>query len=142
MVAAFDLEILTRVFGGDQRPESTVVHVPTPVMPLRDIIGLKVRAEIERAERQREAKGPLPLSLRYLTDEDLAWARGGAAKPHTPRRPDTLAEIEKALTAFTKQRYFVVVNGTRVSDLDELVELDPQSRLQFVRIVPLVGGQC
>jgi hypothetical protein len=142
MVAGLKLEVFTRLYGGDQHEEKMLVAFPRPVLPLREIIALKVRAEVERAEREREAKGQLPLSLRYLTDEDLAWARAGAVKPRQPAPPDAQAEVEKALAAFRQQRFFVVLNGSRVADLDELVELDPQSKLQFVRLLPLVGGQC
>ncbi|MHB1132337.1 MAG: hypothetical protein ACYC4L_08120 [Chloroflexota bacterium] len=140
MPAVLELEIATRVYGGDNPRDTTVVAFPRPRLPLREVITLKVLAEVERRQRQREGQGPLPLSLRYLTDEDLAWARGGAVQQPRPRQISAAAETERALTAFEERRFFVLVNGARVADLDEMLTLTPETKLQFVRILPLVGG--
>ena len=134
-----ELDVTTQVYGADQRRDSCLVAFPKSTLPLRDIIALKARAEIDRAERSQEAEHAL--SMRYLIDEDLAWARGGAAKPNA-RVVDTRQEIERALSSFTEGRYFVVVDGRRRDNLDEAIELAPTTTIKFIRILPLRGGAC
>ena len=140
MASVLELEVATRVYGGDNPRETTLVAFPHPQLPLREVIALKVQAEVERRQRQRDGQGQVSLSLRYLTDEDLAWARGGAIKRPQARPVSAAAEVERALDAFAQRRFFVLVDGTRVSDLEELLSLTPETKLQFVRLLPLVGG--
>lgn len=142
MASAIEVEITTRTYGSDDARESCVVAFPTPTLPLSDIISLKVRAEVERELRERDANAARSRSLRYLTDETLAWARGRAKKPRRLPDIDVRAEIDRALRAFHEQRYFVVVNGARISDLTARVELTPETKIQFIRLMPLAGGQC
>ncbi len=98
------------------------------------MIAEKVRAEIARAA----AEQTMPLSTRYLVEEDLAMVRGGAM-PYAPRvRPEH--EIERALDAFRRGRYFVIVDGERVDDLDTVLTLQPRTTIHFLRVLPLVGG--
>lgn len=138
MESALALDISTRVYGGDNRRESCVVLFFRRRLSLREIIAEKVRAEVERAK----AKQVEYLSTRYLTDEDLSWARGGA-RPRTERQAVSVErEIERALEAFAERRYFVMIDGRRLSDLEEMVTLTPETKIQFVRILPLVGGTC
>ena len=142
MANVLELEVATRVYGGDNPRETTLVAFPRPQLPLREVIALKVQAEVERRQRQRDGQGPVPLSLRYLTDEDLAWARGGAMKHPQVQPVSVAAEVERTLDAFARHRFFVLVDGARVSDLEEVITLTPETKLQFVRLMPLVGGQC
>ena len=138
MASAIELDVPTQVYGAGRYRESCVVTFPAPTLPLRDVIALKVRAEVERAARSREAKRAL--SVRYLTDEDLSWAGGGAAALPPEPEIDVRQEIERALAAFRERRYFVVVDGAQREDLAEPIALTPQTTIRFVRVLPLAGG--
>ena len=138
MSGALELDVPTKVYGLGNRQETCVVAFPEPRLALRSIIALKVQVEVEKANRDRQK--PLPLSVRYLTDEELLPSRGGTVEPARPREVDRDAEVAKALEAFGERRYFVVLDGHRLEDLDEVIALTPASKLQFVRILPLVGG--
>lgn len=143
MAAVLELEVATRVYGHGNPRESCVVPFPRPRLLLRDLIAQKVRVEVERLREGHNRQRPLPLSLRYLTSEDVPWAGGGAVeRPAPPRVPEPDEEIERALDAFREGRLFVLVDGSRLDDLDEIVELTPKTRIQFIRILPLVGGRC
>jgi hypothetical protein len=48
--------------------------------------------------------------------------------------------IAAALQAFTDGLYFVFVDEQQQENLDDVVKLQPQSQLLFLRLVPLVGG--
>ena len=127
------LDVSTRVYGGARQSDRCVVHFSHRILPLRDVIAEKVRAEVARAATERT----MPLSTRYLVDEDLASLRGGALPHWQPRvRPEH--EIERALDAFRQGRY--IVDGERVDDLDTVITLQPRTTIDFLRVLPLVGG--
>ncbi|MDP8923542.1 MAG: hypothetical protein M3O34_11775 [Chloroflexota bacterium] len=138
MATAIELDVPTQVYGADHYRESCIIAFPTPTLPLRDIIALKVQAEVGRASRSRELKHAL--SMRYLTDENLAWAQGGAAKLAPRPEIDVRQEIERALAAFDERRYLVVINRSRCDDLDTPITLTAETTIRFVRILPLRGG--
>ena len=129
------LDVSTRVYGGARQSDRCVVHFSHRILPLRDVIAEKVRAEVARAAAERT----MQLSTRYLVEEDLASIRGGALPQRQPRvRPEH--EIERALDAFRQGRYVVIVDGERVDDLDTVITLQPRTTIDFLRVLPLVGG--
>ena len=56
------------------------------------------------------------------------------------RRLDVAQETERALRAFKKGRFVVVVDGRQVNEADDKVTLTPDSTVTFVRLVPVRGG--
>jgi hypothetical protein len=54
--------------------------------------------------------------------------------------PVLQTEIEKALRAFELGRYLLLVNRHRVNALDEEIVLSSGTQIQFLRLIPLVGG--
>jgi DNA-binding Lrp family transcriptional regulator len=49
-------------------------------------------------------------------------------------------QYQKALEAFRKNGFFVIVDGHQVEDLDEVIPLRENSEVHFLKLVPLVGG--
>ena len=58
----------------------------------------------------------------------------------TPRRLDWEAQYEKAIEAFGRRGYIVLVDDKQVADLDAPVRLSAGSEVTFLRLIPLVGG--
>jgi hypothetical protein len=56
------------------------------------------------------------------------------------RRLNWEAQYEKAVEAFTRRGYIVLVDDRQVAELDTPVELRPGSEVTFLKLVPLVGG--
>lgn len=86
------------------------------------------------------------LNRQYLTDEDVE-RQANAGKVRLPNAstadipviaPET--EVKKALAAFKRKTYLIVVDGQQVEDLDEVLTLRANSKITFVRLTPLVGG--
>ena len=57
-----------------------------------------------------------------------------------PRDIDPQAQYEKAIQAFEGNGFVVLVDDRQIDDLDETIELRPDTAVTFVRLVPLVGG--
>ncbi len=55
-------------------------------------------------------------------------------------RLDWQAQYQKAIEAFTRHGYLVLVNDKQVADLDASVELHAGTKVTFFKLVPLVGG--
>ena len=56
------------------------------------------------------------------------------------RKIDWEAQLEKALDAFQRNGFLLLVDDRQLTDLDEEVVLKPGSQVTFLRLVPLVGG--
>lgn len=56
------------------------------------------------------------------------------------RRIDWEVQYLKALQAFATNGFFILVDDRQVEHLDEVVEIQYNTRVSFVKLVPLVGG--
>lgn len=127
------LAVTTRLYGlGAERaapPVFVVVesHSTTP----RELIAAHVAAEVRRSQDCRAGS----LALHYMLDDDLR------ACPAAPAPTlDVVAETARALTGLAERRYLLVVDGDAVSDLDAPLALSSRSVVNFVRLLPLIGG--
>lgn len=101
---------------------------------LRDLVRTRVREEVARhnASPRRVFRGfvqPLdttatPDGYELIEVRQLEWEEQAAA----------------AERAFSRNGFFVLVDGRQVVDLDEVITLSADSTVSFVRLVPLVGG--
>lgn len=56
------------------------------------------------------------------------------------RKIDWEVQYLRALQAFANNGFFILVDDRQVEDLDEVVEIQYNTRVSFVKLVPLVGG--
>ena len=99
---------------------------------MRELIARKIEQEVAECERcQRPG-----LSGEFLSPEVLVRAEG----------PESLApgpideERARALRAFMTGDYMVVINDQRVLDPETVITLHPDTLVEFIKILPLVGG--
>jgi len=92
-----------------------------------------VRQEVEEFfTPQRSA-----VSGEYLTPEELLGITTTASR----RVPETAGdEIARAQQAFSDRAYMIVVDNQRVWGPDTLLTLRPETQVEFIKILPLVGG--
>lgn len=114
------------------RPEGT---------PLRTILDRVVRDQVE-AFRQRQQEDQL---VRVLTarEVDEAAERGRITMGQSEagqQLVDPDAAVATALQAFQDGLFLVVVDGIDYTGLDQLVPLQAESRITFIRLTLLAGG--
>ncbi|MDQ7908083.1 hypothetical protein RB614_26500 [Phytohabitans sp. ZYX-F-186] len=63
-----------------------------------------------------------------------------AGGPSAPRRVEWEAQYERALEAFQRNGFVVLVGDRQVTELDHEVELSARTEVTFLKLVPLVGG--
>ncbi len=68
--------------------------------------------------------------------------RDGAVRLPTRQlgRVDAELEVGRALVAFERRVYSVFVDARQVEDLQEMITVQPGTRVTFLRLMPLAGG--
>jgi hypothetical protein len=56
------------------------------------------------------------------------------------RQIDWKQQSERACDAFERNGFFVLVDDRQPDSLDEEITVGPDTRVSFVKLVPLVGG--
>jgi hypothetical protein len=129
------LTVTTIIFGlpTGQRTSYVCLTLPTTKLPVRELIACKIRQEVEECLiHQRPG-----LSGEYLTPEELLLAAGPAANV----MPGAVAnEIMRAQQAFAARAYMIVVDNRRIWKPDEELTLHAKTQVEFIKILPLVGG--
>lgn len=111
--------------------EWAIPDVPD-LLPVRDIIRLRVRDEVARSQlsggdRYQGLVRPTPFE---------ATVNG----PTTRRPIDWERQADKAILAFQRNGFFLLIDDRQVTSLDELIDLRRGDRVTFIRLVPLAGG--
>jgi hypothetical protein len=126
--------VTTIIFGlpEGQRLVPTRFTVPTATLTVRELIAHKVEQEVAEC-LACERPG---LSGEYLPAEVLI-----KAKTRETLAPGAVAaEIVRAQRAFAARDYMIVIDEQRLLDPDMVVTLLPATRIEFIKILPLVGG--
>ncbi len=107
---------------------------------LRNLLTQIVRSEVANfADRQRQHR-----LLQVLTPAQInlgvEQGKVDLGGNDLQQEVDVDEAIAAALQAFTDGLYFVFLDEQQQEHLDDIVTLQPDSQLLFLRLVPLVGG--
>ena len=112
-----------------------VINFLTEEITLRDLIKSRVYQEVKDANT---TKDNLPMPMLKLTEIEQALNPFKMKKKH--KTIDFQEQYDKAIDAFEKNRYFVLVDDFQPTKLDEKITLRPDTKINFVRLVYLAGG--
>jgi hypothetical protein len=129
------LMVTTIIFGlpTGQRTSHVRLTLPVVTLTVQDLIAYKVRQEVEEFFTYQRPD----ISGEYLTPEELLGVTTSASGGVTGTTSD---EIGRAQQAFTARAYMIVVDNQRVWEPDTLLTLHPETQVEFIKILPLVGG--
>ena len=129
------LTVTTIIFGlpTGQRTSHVCLTVPVATLTIQELIAHKVRQEVEEVCTHQRSH----LSGEYLTPEELLGVTPSALSGVSGTAWD---EIARAQQAFTARAYMIVVDNQRVWEPDALLTLRPETQVEFIKILPLVGG--
>lgn len=113
----------------------TQLRLVSERLTLRELITQRVRGEVEKFNAQHEHE--LFVGLVQPTDTERKLNGYRLRKPRLISYDEQLA---LALRAFVSNGYFVLINDKQVDDLETAVTLTEQSKISFLKLVPLVGG--
>lgn len=106
----------------------------TEVVSLRELIRQRIYQEVT------EYNASLTGQFRGLVQPTQTEHTLNGLRHPSKNRLDWQAQYEKALDAFTRRSYLVLVNNKHVTDLDAPIELRADTEVTFFKLVPLVGG--
>jgi signal transduction histidine kinase len=135
------LTISGKVLGKSQNLFTTwQMSLPSQTLTLQELLTQIVQSEIQ-AFQTRQSQQRLTKVL-GLVEIEAGVARGKITSggSELDQAVDEQQAIDNALQAFQDGFYLVFVDDQQQEDLADLVDLNANSELLFLRLTPLVGG--
>lgn len=133
MLTSIQISDLTTASIG--KPEHTfTVLVSGETITVRELIRLRVFQEVEEYNNKQ------PAVFRMLVQPGESERALNGYKFHKPRIVDPQVQYEKAIEAFETNGFLVLVDDRQVETLEDEIALRPETRVSFLKLVPLVGG--
>jgi hypothetical protein len=119
---------------GGERVAAWHLEIFEECLPLRELIRRRVFQEV--AEHNAITPGVFRGVVRPRdTERVLNGCRSG-----TPGRADPEEQFARAVEAFGRNGFVVLVDDRQVEELDDVVQLRMGTEITFLKLVPLVGG--
>ncbi len=122
----------TFAFGGEER-EFTLDFLAEKVT-VRDLLRARVYGEVEEFNARRSG---LFRGLVQPTDTERVL---DGFRVREGRRIDAEGQFDRALEAFGRNGFLLLVDDLQVDDLEETIEVGPGTTVTFLKLAPLVGG--
>jgi hypothetical protein len=106
----------------------------TERITVRELIRSRVYQEVKDYNTRR------PEYFRSLVQPTDAEQTLNGYKLRQPRQIDWEKQFEQAITAFERNGFIILVDDKQVSDLEQEIEIKPDTTVTFLKLVPLVGG--
>lgn len=110
------------------------VRVSGESVSVRELIRLRIFQEVE----DYNSRQPAVFNMLVQPGETERTLNG--YRFHKPHPVDPQAQFEKALEAFEGNGFVVLVDDRQAASLDDEIALRPETRVTFLKLVPLVGG--
>lgn len=119
--------------GGQMNHELTLNFL-TERITVRELIRSRVYQEVDDYNRLR------PETFSGLVQPSDAEKTLNGYKLKARRAIQWKPQFEKACEAFGRSGFFILVDDRQVEDLEEEIVLRHDTRVSFVKLMPLVGG--
>jgi hypothetical protein len=110
------------------------LEFPSERITVRELIRERVYQEVQDYNRRE------PEYFKGLVQPTDAEQTLNGYKVRTRRQIDWKTQFEKALDAFGRNGFFILVDDKQVEGLDEEVIIGHGTQVSFVKLMPLVGG--
>ena len=123
----------TSSFGGDNDKGFTL-DLLTERITVGDLIRTRVYREV------RDYNLCQPEYFRGLVQPTDTERTLNGFKVRPGRIIDPEKQFERAIESFYRNGFLVLVNDRQVDELEEEIEIQPDTTVTFLKLVPLVGG--
>lgn len=106
----------------------------TERVSVRELIRSRVYQEVEDYNRRR------PETFAGLVRPTDAEQSLNGYRVKGGRTIDWRTQFDRACEAFERNNFFILIDDRQPESLDDEVTLTPDTRVSFVKLVPLVGG--
>jgi hypothetical protein len=129
---------ITIVIRDESAAGKTIQELPlsfdNELVTVRQIIQARVEAEVEQYNNK------LPEYYRGLVQPTDAEQTLNGYKLKKGRKIDPEKQFFIALDAFQKNGYFLLIDNIQAETLDQMVVVNKNTDISFVKLTPLVGG--
>ena len=107
---------------------------PAKLVTPREIIRKRVFQEVENYNRTK------PETFNSLVQPTGAERILNGFRMRERREIDAEEQCKKAVEAFERNAFIMLVDDLQIETLDEQIEIEPGMEITFLKLVPLVGG--
>lgn len=111
------------------------LELPSETLTVRELIRSRVYQEV----KDHNLKKP-EYYQGLVQPSDTEKTLNGFRFKKASKNIDWKKQFEKALEAFQRNGFLILVDDKQVTELEEEIELKPGSSATFLKLVPLVGG--
>lgn len=136
------LSIIEKIVGQTQR-QAFSLRLASERVSARDVIAKHVIEEVDRLNdlaRRRHAEHDRVASFLVGDHSHELERKLNKPNPRGPKVLDAAKEVESALEAIEARKVVVLFDDFEVEDLDADLTMTDQSKITFLRLVPLIGG--
>jgi len=127
------IQIFDAPLHGERTAAGGILLDAGPVT-LRDLIRGRLLKEVESYNLA------LPETFQGLVQPEESEQILNGFRMKTKRPLDWEVQSRRAYSSFEKNGFLVLVDGRQVTELDERLDLHEDSEIDFIKLVPLVGG--
>jgi hypothetical protein len=113
------------------------LEFPSERITVRELIRERVYQEVSEYNYRSQREGGLFRGLVQPTDTERTL--NGFRVPKD-RDIDWEAQFARAIDAFGRNGFFILVDDRQSETLDEAIVINPNTHVSFVKLTPLVGG--
>ena len=117
-----------------QKTNTFTIDCLTERLTVRDLIKARIYQEVQDYNLKE------PEYFRGLVEPTQAERVLNGYKLKARRKIDWQEQYQRALEAFDRNGFFVLVGDKQAESLDDDFEVKVQTEVSFVKLVPLVGG--
>jgi len=117
-----------------QKTNTFTIDCLTERLTVRDLIKARIYQEVQDYNLKQ------PEYFRGLVEPTQAERVLNGYKIKARRKIDWQEQYQRALEAFDRNGFFVLVGNQQAESLDQEFEVKVETEVSFVKLVPLVGG--
>ena len=125
--------LLDETLGGREHAAGELDWSANPISA-RDLIASRVEEEVRRHNAHQTGV------FQGLVQPDESERLLNGFKLKSPRPISVETQVERALKAFKSNGFFLLVNDRQVESLDELIAVELETKVSFVKLMALQGG--
>ena len=111
-----------------------IIDFPLERISVRELIETRVRQEVESHNQRAGDK------FDGLIEPTEAERKLNGENAAMGRHVDADKQVETAISAFETGRYFLLIDDHQLVDLDDVIVINPNTNIVFLKILRLVGG--
>lgn len=122
------------MFGAASDAFVFTLSFPSEKITVGELIEKRVRGEVGEYNRQQTG------IFQGLVQPSQAERTLNGFKLQKQKPINADEQCEKALAAFERSGFIVLVDDKQIESLEQIIEIKPRTIVTFLKLVPLVGG--